>query len=199
MERAEAAEPRTRGAAARGGRSFRYLPGRMGYVIAFFVLCGVVGLVTLVIAFGGGRRRPLPGESRMAGRGIVLAVVVAFAFGLVVPVLVLYENGKHHASTADGIHLTAAEVTGREDFAEKCSICHTLKATNSVARIGPILDIIVPEEGTSFSARKSFVLGAIEEGRFEGNGNMPSKLFEGPEAVDVAAFVAAVAGHEGSK
>ena len=36
---------------------------------------------------------------------------------------------------------------------------------------------------------------AILEGRAEGLGNMPAMLYQGKEAEDVAAFVAAVAGH----
>jgi mono/diheme cytochrome c family protein len=171
----------------------------MGYVIAFFVLCGVVGLATFAIAFSGGRRRTLPGESRVAGRAILLTLVVAFAFGLVVPVLILYENGKHHASTAEGVHLTSAEVRGREDFVTSCAICHTLNATSSFGHPGPNLDVAVPEAASTLSARKALVLKTIVEGRFEGNGNMPSKLYEGPEAEDIAAFVAAVAGHNGHK
>lgn len=170
----------------------------MGYVIAFFIFCAVVGLATFVVAFGGGRRSTPPGESRVAGRAIVLAVVVAFAFGLVVPVVILYENGKHHASTAVGVHLTSAEVTGREDFVLSCAICHTLKATGSVGHPGGNLDVSVPEEPT-FQARKSFVLNAILKGADSGAGNMEAKLYEGPEAEDVAAFVAAVAGHSGHK
>lgn len=171
----------------------------MGYMIAFFVLCGVVGLAVLAISFSGGRRRTLPGESRLANRGILLAVILAFAFGLVVPVVILYENGKHHAFTAEGVHLTSAQVRGREDFVTSCSICHTLKATNSVGHPGPNLDVIVPEEASSEAQRKAFVLNAIVHGFAEGNGNMPAKLYEGPEAEDVASFVAAVAGHKGSK
>ncbi|MHB1810429.1 MAG: hypothetical protein ACYCU0_14220 [Solirubrobacteraceae bacterium] len=170
----------------------------MGYVIAFFVLCGVVGLAVFAVAFAGGRRRALPGESAFAGRSIILAVVVAFAFGLVVPVLILYENGKHHAATAVGVHLTAAEVKGREDFAISCAVCHTLKATSSFGHTASNLDVVVPKE-PSYSARKALVLKAILEGAHSGEGNMNPDYYEGPEAEDVAAFVAKVAGHSGSK
>ena len=45
------------------------------------------------------------------------------------------------------------------------------------------------------AARKAFVLAAILEGPAHGLGNMPADLYQGKEAEDVAAFVAAVAGH----
>lgn len=170
----------------------------MGYVIAFFVLIGVVALAIFAVSFAGGRRRTLPGESPLAGRTVILAVVVAFAFGLVVPVLILYENGKHHANTAVGVHLTSAEVRGREDFAISCAVCHTLKATGSVGHTAADLDVVVPQR-PGFASRKQFVLKAIEEGAHSGEGNMNAKYYEGPEAEDVAEFVAAVAGHSGKK
>ena len=165
----------------------------MGYVIAFFVLVGVVGLAIFAVSFAGGRRRTLPGESPLAGRAVILVVVAAFAFGLVVPVLILYENGEHHASMALGVHLTSAEVKGREDFAISCAVCHTLKATNSVGHTAADLDVVVPKQPT-FAARKQFVLNAIVNGAHAGEGNMNPNYYEGPEAEDVAAFVAAVAG-----
>lgn len=163
-------------------------------VIAFFVICAVVALAIYLIAIGGGRRQAPPGESRLANRLTVIAVVIAFAFGLVVPLLILEHNGESGASTAVGVHLTRAEVKGRELFATSCAICHTLSATKSVGRIGPILDVRVAEE-PNFAARKALVLSAIKEGRARGLGNMPSKLYEGPEAEDIAKFVASVAGH----
>ena len=39
------------------------------------------------------------------------------------------------------------------------------------------------------------MLNAILEGRARGIGQMPALLYQGKEAQDVAAFVAAVAGH----
>ncbi|MHB1538967.1 MAG: hypothetical protein ACYCUM_00245 [Solirubrobacteraceae bacterium] len=170
----------------------------MGYVIAFFVLIGVVGLAIFAVSFAGGRRRALPGDSALAGRAVILSVVVAFAFGLVVPVLILYENGKRHAYTAVGVHLTSAEVKGREDFSISCAVCHTLEATSSVGHTAANLDVVVPEQPT-FAARKQFVLKAIVEGAHSDEGVMNPHYYQGPEAEDVAEFVAAVAGHSGEK
>ncbi len=162
--------------------------------IAFYIFCAVMGLAILYVAVGGGRRKTASGEPRAVGWLIIAVVIVAFAFGLVVPLRVLESNGKHHAEYAVGVHLTAHEVKGRELFVTSCAVCHTLKATNSVGRIGPNLDIRVPEEG-SIQARRELVLRTILEGKAIGRGNMPAKLYEGPEAEYIADFVAAVAGH----
>lgn len=163
-------------------------------LIAFFVFCAVVAVVVYLVAVGGVRRPSLPGESRANHRLTIAILVVAFAFTLVVPAIVLDKNGTSQAHTAAGVHLTSAQVKGRELFSTSCAVCHTLGAVKSVGRIGPVLDVRVAEEPT-FAARKALVLSAISEGRARGNGNMPAKLYEGREAEDIAQFVAAVAGH----
>ncbi len=164
-------------------------------VIAFFILCAVVAVAVYIAATGGSRRETLPGESKLANRAILLVVVITFAFGLVVPLLILLKNGESQASTAVGVHLTHREVKGRELFSDSCAVCHTLRAVNAVGRIGPNLDIRVPEEGP-FQARKALVMNTIVEGRALGLGNMSAKLYEGPQAEEIAEFVAAVAGHK---
>jgi mono/diheme cytochrome c family protein len=134
-------------------------------------------------------------ESKFRGRIIYLAVVLAFAFGLVVPVLVLTANGNNKAATGPGgVRLTAEEQHGRVLFSDSCTFCHTLGATNSVGRIGPNLDIRVGKEVTTEAARRALVLSAVTEGRALGLGNMPANLYQGREAEAVADFVAAVAG-----
>lgn len=140
-------------------------------------------------------------ESKFRARAIYLAVVLAFAFGLVVPVLVLTANANNKAATAPGgIHLTAEEQHGRVLFSESCAFCHTLAATNSVGRIGPNLDLkfkelsSIPAGFSDEAERRAFVLNAIVEGRALGRGNMPAGLYQGREAEAVADFVAAVAG-----
>lgn len=133
-------------------------------------------------------------ESKAGSRLLTFGVIVVFAFGLVIPALVMAHNGNDKASTADGVHLSKQEVHGRELFAKTCVYCHTLKAVNSVARIGPDLDVHVGEIPT-FQARRALVYSAIIEGRARGNGDMPALLYQGREAEDIAEFVAAVAGH----
>jgi mono/diheme cytochrome c family protein len=140
--------------------------------------------------------RPPQTESKASQRMITLAVVVAFAFGLIVPALVLAHNAESKQSEAiGGVHLNAEEVKGRELFSHTCTVCHTLAAVKSIARIGPNLDVRVGEELSTPAARKALVENAILEGRAEGLGNMPAMLYQGKEAQEVAAFVAAVAGH----
>jgi mono/diheme cytochrome c family protein len=136
-----------------------------------------------------------PAESKASQRLITFGVALAFAFGLIVPAWVLASNAEHGADTVDGIHLNAEQEKGRELFAQKCVTCHTLSAVKSVGRIGPNLDVLVGQEVPTESERRALVLNTILKGKAEGLGNMPADLFVGKEAEDVAAFVAAVAGH----
>jgi mono/diheme cytochrome c family protein len=136
-----------------------------------------------------------PPESKLNQRLVTFVVILAFAFGIVVPVLVLVHNGNDQAAKAPGVvHLTAAEQHGRVLFSDSCAGCHTLAATNSVGRIGPDLDIRVGKELPTEASRRALVLNAIAEGRARGRGQMPAQLYQGREAEAVADFVAAVAG-----
>jgi len=140
--------------------------------------------------------QPPQTESKASQRLITFGVVLAFAFGLIVPALVLAHNAEDKQSEAiGGVHLNAEEVKGRELFSHTCTVCHTLAAVKSVGRIGPNLDVRIGDELSTPAARKALVENAILEGRAEGLGNMPAELYQGKEAEDVAAFVAAVAGH----
>jgi mono/diheme cytochrome c family protein len=169
-------------------------------IYGFIAFWALLGLAVFFVAMrgGGGRRRAEgePEESKATQRGLLLVVVLAFAFGLIVPVFVLADNAKHKASVAvGGVHLTADQQEGRELFARTCAVCHTLAATKSVGRIGPNLDERVGDEISTSEGRKALVLSAILEGRARGLGQMPAELYQGKEAEDIASFVAAVAGH----
>jgi mono/diheme cytochrome c family protein len=165
-------------------------------VIVFWVL---VGLGVFFVAMRGGprgAREALHGDSTAGQRLVMLGVVVMFAFGLIVPALVLAHNGEHKASEAiGGVRLNARETEGRELFARACTVCHTLAAVKSVGRIGPNLDVRVGDDIATPAGRKALVENAIQEGRARGLGQMPALLYQGREAEDVADFVAAVAGH----
>ena len=137
----------------------------------------------------------MPPESKLSQRLVTFVVVLAFAFGIVVPVLVLTANADNKASVGPGgVHLTAEEQHGRVLFSDSCAFCHTLAGANAVARIGPNLDVRVGSEISTEAARRALVLNAIIEGRARGNGDMPAGLYGGREAESVADFVAAVAG-----
>jgi mono/diheme cytochrome c family protein len=143
-----------------------------------------------------------PLESKAAQRGLTAGLVLVCAFGLVVPALVLAFNAEHKASVGvGGVHLDAQQQKGRELFSHSCNLCHTLAGAAAVGRTGPDLDVLIPTVGATlpekaqYAARKAFVVSAILEGRARGKGQMPKLLFQGTEAEDVAAFVAAIAGH----
>ena len=168
-------------------------------VIAFVLFWVILGLGTFFVAMRGGprgARESLHTESKVGQRLVTLGVVLLFAFGLIVPGIVLAFNAEHKASVAvGGVHLTTEQQTGRELFARSCAVCHTLAATKSVGRTGPNLDVRVGDDISTAAGRKALVLNAIAEGRARGLGQMPALLYQGKEAEEVASFVAAVAGH----
>ena len=168
-------------------------------ICALSIFWLVLGIGVFFVAMHGGprgARQSLHTESKLSQRAVTLGVVVAFAFGLVVPALVLAFNAEHKASVAvGGLHLNAEQQKGRELFAHACIVCHTLAAVKSVGRIGPDLDVRVGDDISTAAGRKALVLNAIAEGRARGLGQMPALLYQGKEAEEVASFVAAVAGH----
>jgi mono/diheme cytochrome c family protein len=157
------------------------------FVLTFLVL----GLGVVLFAFSGrsgGRRRR--GAPTRAGRRFVavMVTVVIVALGVAVPLAIGVVNGNEHAKSAPGgVDLNASQVDGRAVFATYCATCHTLAASNAVGRVGPNLDVLHPPKG--------LILDAIANGRARGQGQMPAGLVDGQDAQDVAAYVAAVAGH----
>jgi mono/diheme cytochrome c family protein len=170
-----------------------------GMIYGFIAFWALLGLGVFFVAMRGGprgAREALHTESKASRRAVMLGVVLLFAFGLVVPGLVLALNAEHKASVAvGGLRLNAEQQQGRELFARSCAVCHTLAATKSVGRVGPNLDVRIGEDISTPAGRKALVLGAIAEGRARGLGQMPAQLYQGKEAEQVASFVAAVAGH----
>jgi mono/diheme cytochrome c family protein len=165
-------------------------------LIALIIFWALLGLAVFFAAMRGGRKRSQRGESKAGRRLVTLGVVVAFAFGLAVPAIVVAFNAEHKASVgAGGVHLNAEQQKGRDLFAKACAVCHTLEAVKSVGRTGPNLDVRVGQDIATPAGRKALVLSAIAEGRARGLGQMPAGLYQGKEAEQVANFVAAVAGH----
>jgi len=168
-------------------------------IYAFVAFWALLGLGVFFVAMRGGprgARESLYTESKVGSRLVTLGIVLLFAFGLVVPALVLAFNGQNKASVAPGgLHLNAEQQRGRDEFARSCAVCHTLAAVKSVGRIGPNLDIRVGADISTPAGRKALVENAIAEGRARGLGQMPALLYQGKEAEEVASFVAAVAGH----
>jgi mono/diheme cytochrome c family protein len=168
-------------------------------VYGFLIFWVVLGLAVFFVAMRGGpraARQSLHTDSKLGQRAITFGVTIVFAFGLVVPTLVLAFNGDNKASVASGgVHLNAEEQHGRALFSDSCAVCHTLKAANAAGRVGPDLDVRLGSQIATEAGRKALVSNAISEGRARGLGQMPALLYQGKDAESIADFLAAVAGH----
>jgi mono/diheme cytochrome c family protein len=153
------------------------------FVVAFVIL----GLGTLLFAMSGGRgglgdllHSQTRGSRRFATFSFFLSLLV---LGIAIPAAVIAAVvNKDDIPSAGVTNLTAAEKRGQELFGRRCGLCHSLKAANAVARVGPDLDAVAPNE--------KFTLDAILKGRANGNGQMPAQIYTGEDAEDVAKFVA---------
>lgn len=155
--------------------------------IVFVAVFVILGLGTLLFAMSGGRGglgSVLHSQSRGSRRFATLAFFVSLlVLGIVVPGLVIAANEDNKDIPHAGVtNLTADEKRGQELFGRRCGLCHSLKAANAVARVGPDLDTLAPNE--------QLTLNAILEGRANGNGQMPAQIYTGQDAEDVAKFVA---------
>ena len=155
--------------------------------IAFVAAFVVLGLGTLLFAMSGGKGglgTVLHSQSRGSRRFATFAFFVSLlVLGVAVPAAVIASVKHNDDIPHAGItNLTANEQHGQELFGRRCGLCHTLKAANAVARVGPNLDQLAPN--------KQFVLDAINKGRANGNGQMPAQIYTGQDAEDVAEFVA---------
>jgi mono/diheme cytochrome c family protein len=155
--------------------------------IVFILFWIVLGLGVFFVAMRGGprgARESLHTGSRAGQRFVVLGIVVAFAFGLIVPTLILFHNGEHKAGEAvGGLRLNGEQQKGRELFAHSCAVCHTLAAVKAVGRTGPSLDVRVGDDIATAAGRKALVLNAIAEGRARGLGPMPRAVRFGQTSI----------------
>ena len=164
-------------------------------LVTIFVLALVLlGLGLLFVAMSGGRAgaaQQLMSTSRGARRfAIVLFLVLLLVLGFGVPAAVIAAVSQNDSiPEANVSNLTASEQHGRELFGLRCANCHTLKASNAVAEIGPNLDDLRPP--------KALVLDAMKNGRARGNGQMAAGLYTGQDAEDVANYVAKAVGQTG--
>jgi cytochrome c553 len=156
--------------------------------VLVFVLLGLGVLFVAMSGGPGGIGSVLHSQSRGSRRFATLGFIVGLlVLGVVVPAAVVaavkHNRDIPHASIQN---LTANEERGRELFGQRCSLCHSLKASGAVAQVGPDLDQLSPP--------KALVLNAINNGRSRGNGQMPAQLFTGQDAEDVAEYVAKATG-----
>jgi mono/diheme cytochrome c family protein len=173
-------------------------------VLLFAAFWVVLGLFVFFIAVRGGPSRALatPGAPRSyRGRRALgwTFVSVYIAFGVIVPVLFLVGNHNSANGQVGGIKLTAAEKRGREIFGERCGLCHTLAGANAVGKVGPNLDQIQPTQSLVLHTIRYGCLQNPPKGSQEaclGQGTMPADVVQGVDALNVAKFVAKVAGKE---
>src|SRR5690348_1329811 len=95
-------------------------------------------------------------------------------------------------------HPTADLVNGKQLFIQKCGACHTLAHASTNGTIGPNLDVAFQQDradGIKSASIEGLVSSWIEHPNTQGV--MPSMLFKGQDAQDVAAYVAAVAAQPG--
>lgn len=161
------------------------------FVLVFVLL----GLGVLLIALSGGRGgigAALHSQSRGSRKFATLGfIVVLLALGAGVPAAVIAavkDRTDDPAASLSG--LTADEKRGQQLFGTRCKLCHTLKASNAVASVGPNLDQLAPNY--------QLVLTTINHGAANGNGQMPAQIFTGRDAQDVAKYVAKAVGASSS-
>jgi mono/diheme cytochrome c family protein len=162
--------------------------------LVFVLVWVVLGLGLLLIAMSGGpggALARLQSQTRTGRRVAVAAFLVALVvLGIGVPAAVIAAvNSRNDIPEAGVSNLTAAEKHGQDLFGRRCIYCHTLKAANAVAQVGPDLDNLRPG--------KALVLDAIKNGRARGNGQMAAGIYTGKDADDVASFVAKAVGQTG--
>jgi mono/diheme cytochrome c family protein len=159
--------------------------------LIFVLIWVVLGLGLLLVAMSGGPGGAAPRvmSTRRRGRRVamVLFTLAVLTLGIGIPAAVISAVASNDSiPEANVTELTAAEKHGRELFGRRCASCHTLKAANAVAEIGPNLD--------AAPRTHAVVLDAIEKGRSAGNGQMAANLYTGQDAEDVARFVAKATG-----
>jgi cytochrome c551 len=169
--------------------------------VALFIAFWVVvagGLLTIAFRGGGGPRMARVVRRRRPVANVFIGCVY-LGFVVAIPLAITIGNRDRNSEQVGGVKLTVAERQGRELFGEHCGVCHTLAAANAVGKVGPNLDAIRPTD--------ALVLRTLANGCLQsppstsspqaclGYGTMPADIVEGQQASEVAAFVAAVAGH----
>lgn len=173
-------------------------------VLLFAAFWVVVGFLVFFLGIRGGPSAAIetPGGrgSYAARRATVWVFVVTYiGFGVAIPAVFLIGNRNSANAQIGGIKLTAAEKRGREIFGERCGLCHTLAAANAVGKVGPNLDTIQPTQQLVLHTIQYGCLPNPPSGSQQaclGVGVMPADVVQGNDAVNVAKFVARVAGQE---
>jgi cbb3-type cytochrome c oxidase subunit III len=134
--------------------------------------------------------------------------VVVLGAGLAAAALLAAGCGTGGVASAGGAPDTN---NGQQLFSEKCGACHTLQAAGTSGTIGPNLDNAFAAsvaQGYKQSSIENLVLDQIRLGsgtvvtyttnkKFTSGTPMPANIVKGQDAIDVAAYVASVAGQGG--
>ena len=132
-----------------------------------------------------------PIVSRSNRRPLAIAVVSLAAAALL---------GAGCGETVGYTEATGDKTNGKELFTAKCASCHTLADAGTTGEIGPNLDDAFADSRRSGLGESTFVqviMGAIAypiESPPTGAPGMPADIVSGQDAVDVATYVASVAG-----
>jgi len=169
--------------------------------IAFWV---VVGFGVFFIAARGGPRGAREALHPRTYRGnrafVVIMVLLYIGFGVAIPALFLHGNKANASAQVGGVELTAADKRGRELFGQRCGLCHTLAAANSVGKVGPDLDVLRPSYQVTLNTINNGCLPNPPADQKQlaclGQGVMPAGIYAGRDARNVADFVSKVAGQE---
>jgi mono/diheme cytochrome c family protein len=121
----------------------------------------------------------------------VMFGIVAVLFAVLIPAWAISREGGEEASPQN---VPANLQEGKELFVTNCGSCHTLYKAGTDGVVGPNLDELLappspsPPEASTIKPR---VLSAVQDGV---GGKMPKGILTGPQAEEVAEFVAQVAG-----
>lgn len=172
--------------------------------VALFVAFWVVlafGLFFVAARGGlGGARATISRDSRASSRVLgTLFTIIVLGFGIALPVGLLVGNKDNAQGQIAGYKLTAREKAGQQLFGEHCAVCHTLSEANAIGKVGPNLDQLKPPASLVLHTINNGCLPNAPSGSAEqclGQGVMPANVVEGPDAQNVADYVARVAGRQ---
>ena len=122
---------------------------------------------------------------------LVLFGIVAVGCAILLPAWAISREGGESASPQN---VPADQQEGKELFVTNCGSCHTLYKAGTDGVVGPNLDELLappsptPPDPETIEPR---VQSAIDNGIA---GRMPAGILSGPQAEEVAEFVADVAG-----
>ena len=174
----------------------------VGVIIIAVVFTAIAGAIFWAAPRGrlDGVTNAMLSEKRGARAFINATLVVLYVgFGVVIPAIFLVGNGNNAGASVGGIKLTTSQYNGRQLFADHCAVCHTLADANAVGKTGPNLDQLKPSEPLILQTIANGCLSdpgaSYPSETCRGHGVMPADIVQGQDAVDVAAFVARVAGH----